>query len=940
MNGRLSNLIELNGLWDFAYSHDISEKNSPAVPSAEEFEVQMPVPGYWDEEIERLKSASFWSKVRFNPDYKPIEFPMKGEWLPDSSLPFIVGVGWYKKHFEISEDNVDDKLITLCIGGVRLEIWVWLNGKLVGYHFGHSTPFEISLPSELINVGRNELIMAVANVRRDRIGFDLRGYQGYMGGIHRPIYLKINRKVRLADLYLFPSENNTLINWTAELQGNVNGKEVSLEWAVKELQSNKCLRRGTVDVSGNVVRWQTDNCDMENWSDENPVLYDIELQLREGDVLLDGVTQKFGLRTIERRETSLFLNGEPVFLRGVTDHCYFPLTCRIPSDKESYRAIIIKLKELGFNWIRCHTWIPSEEYMEAADELGMMFQVEPPVGFGREEWLDIMRTCRKHPSVIIYCCGNEELLDESKIDQLRVFSELHKQTVPDALFNPQEALRGIEYVWTPSDLGDEISEKPFRHNPSRLQAIREFSDVFGHYSWGYLSYISSKANWKALTERMAIYQRPCLAHEIGIQGSYLDVTLEKRYENTLIGTDLFSKARKYLGEKGLLDKASVYYKNSCAWQRLLRKHCIEMARKCRYLAGYDFLGSIDHNNHQSGYTAGIMNEFYELKPGNIAGEIRQYNNKNVLLLNHSNCRSFFVGEHCRFDVMACLFGSEKLSAGTVEWRLADSDNVLCSGSFSVENVRNGTVETIGEIDFIVPPIQRAVQVKLLVRLRSCEYELNNDWDFWIFPKGTEHNIYQKLKENKELYENELYITSSITESAMKCLEDGKRVLLLGSGFFPVLPVSFQIGLPGRTGGNLATVIYKHPITEQFPHEGFCDWQFYSMLENSQAVVFDDLDIPFDPIIEVASSFKLIYKQASLFEFSVGSGKLLVCTLNLSGEDAATKYFSSQILHYAQSDDFKPCNKIECEDLIRIRNTKFGPYGVANTDMAYDPNAQL
>jgi hypothetical protein len=115
MNGRFSNLIELNGLWDFAYSHDISEKNSPAVPSAEEFEVQMPVPGYWDEEIERLKSASFWSKVRFNPDYKPIEFPMKGEWLPDSSLPFIVGVGWYKKHFEISEDNVDDKLITLCI---------------------------------------------------------------------------------------------------------------------------------------------------------------------------------------------------------------------------------------------------------------------------------------------------------------------------------------------------------------------------------------------------------------------------------------------------------------------------------------------------------------------------------------------------------------------------------------------------------------------------------------------------------------------------------------------------------------------------------------------------------------------------------------------------------------------------------------------------------
>ncbi len=93
MSQNLSQTITLDGVWDFGYCKNLDEKNPPIIPVEEQFEAKITVPGCWDDQIENLKSATFWPDVSFNPDYKPINFPIQLEFLPDSSLPFIVGVG-------------------------------------------------------------------------------------------------------------------------------------------------------------------------------------------------------------------------------------------------------------------------------------------------------------------------------------------------------------------------------------------------------------------------------------------------------------------------------------------------------------------------------------------------------------------------------------------------------------------------------------------------------------------------------------------------------------------------------------------------------------------------------------------------------------------------------------------------------------------------------
>lgn len=87
---------------------------------------------------------------------------------------------------------------------------------------------------------------------------------------------------------------------------------------------------------------------------------------------------KFGVRRLTAGKTKIRLNGNAYYLRGACEHGYFPETVHPTHDKKFYVRVIKTLKKLGFNYIRFHTYIPAEEYLQAADELGILVQVECP----------------------------------------------------------------------------------------------------------------------------------------------------------------------------------------------------------------------------------------------------------------------------------------------------------------------------------------------------------------------------------------------------------------------------------------------------------------------------------------------------------------------------------------------------------------------------------
>ena len=180
--------------------------------------------------------------------------------------------------------------------------------------------------------------------------------------------IKVGGKARISDCYIHPLESNTKLAWRVELAGETTSDQ-TLDWTIRDKSNSAVLAGGSSSVAGSTCAWTTQTYGMKPWSDNDPALYQIELVLKEHGEIADKHSQSFGLRTLVRAGHNLELNGRPVQLRGTCTYYDFPLTTTAPSDVESYRRIIKKKKDVGFNFIRFHTWVPSQEYMQAADEL-------------------------------------------------------------------------------------------------------------------------------------------------------------------------------------------------------------------------------------------------------------------------------------------------------------------------------------------------------------------------------------------------------------------------------------------------------------------------------------------------------------------------------------------------------------------------------------------
>jgi len=945
--------VDLSNQWKFAYRGDEDGRLAgKALLPTQEVQGTIQVPGFWDDQLDQLRENSGGEPIRQFAGYLPIRMPMQNP-PPDATLPYTVGVGQYETTFTAPQTGG----VTFHCGPVFIEAWLWLDGRLIAHQSHYSTPWSVSFDAYIKPGAEHRLTLQLANTQPHTMGCITRGFKGHSAGIAGSTMLRMTGSAEIKDVYIQPCQELQTLHWSAAIHRRT-ASPIQLAYRVMHSITGEVVLEGRQQVDDDLAQWTTSAQQLQQWSDVSPTLYAVEVSLHDGQAVSDQRSQSFGLRRLMPDGFNLKLNGQPVFLRGATEHAYYPQTCTIPLDKTTHRQHIAKLKELGFNWLRFHTWVPTEIYLEAADELGMMIQVEAPVGADDALWTDIVRACRKHPSVVIYCGGNEELLDEANLDKLERWSNIRRSLAPDALFNPQEALRGVEYVWKPSDFGEGVVDEPFRHNPRRLDRLKSFSDCFGQYAWGQLSYRSSLGNSTDLDQRLTIYEKPCLSHEVTIHGSYLNLDLEHRYVGTRIGTDMYAAMRAYLKEHDLEHRAAEFYANSCAWMRRLRKHALENARRSRRIAGYDLLGARDYHWHRIGYPCGIMNEFDELKPGETAADVRRYNDQNVLLLEQGHAWTLSAGQAWSSDVLASVFTAESSHMGQVRWRLTDSlGRVNRRGQWDVNSVAGGGVSSLGQISFQADDITHPEAMTLQVEFEGDSLYIENQWPLWVYPAASPLHSSVSLSDDVARQwsaalptshsaaggENVL-VVDAITPAVLKTLELGGRVLLLGPGPLPVYEITDQIATAGRPEGNLATCIHEHPVTRTLPHAGYCDWDFHHMIESGHAMNLDamaqDAGVLLKPIVEIVSSFKAIKRQAALAEFNVNQGRLMVCTFRLSPNDPAAVYLLRSCIAYLQRPSLESALEIPATTLRQWMKVGEQRQTLTATDQGYDERANI
>lgn len=898
--------FSLNGTWEMAYSETVY--TGADAPDFQGFPITDAVPGYWEDMKDSFRYAPFFGQLKINPEYGMQEYPIAGT-APDMALPNMIGNFFYRRTF-LSEAVYDPA--ELYFSGVQNEVSVWLNGVFLGRHSGYSTPFALAIPENTLISGENTVILSVSNCALT--GWDGEAVSGltnraacqYTGGITGDVELRVYPSP-LRDAVILISKDCSRVTVTPVLH-----EHSAFTWAV--LDGRKTILEGSGDGA-----FTFSARDMQRWSPENPKLY--TLQIHCGDAVL---RRQFGIRRLTAEDTALLFNGIPVYLRGVCEHCYYPDTVHPNHDPAFYRNVVRKLKELGFNFIRFHTHIPPEEYMQAADELGILLQVESPNYTSLEEYRQIVAFCRRHTSVVIFCCGNELEMDEPYIAHMACCAQaVHEGT--DALFSPMSALRGVEYFWQADVKDEHVVYTPFRRHPVRQETLNGFCDLYNSYTLGQTSYSSLTAAPEVLDSWSSLYRKPRLSHEICIQGTYTDLSLTDRYADSRIGqTAMFTSLKAHLKEMGLLSKAPLFFRNSSQWQRRLRKHCFEATRLCRTLSGYDFLGPIDTHWHTFGYDVGMMNEFYELKPGETLRNVQMYNAPTVLLTDLGTNFVFTAGEELSFNLFTSHYGPEPLANALLNIRLTMDGRLIESRKLTVDSVNNGEITLLHRFRARMPAVDTPAALTLYVTLECGDTYAENEWELYLFPEAQAEPGDVLVLENPD------------NDTLVEALLDGKDVLLLGAAPFVSLPTSFQMSLAGRTNGNLATVIADHPSLEGLPHEGFCGWQFRRLLEGGSAVCFHDMSVPFDPIIEVASSHKYAIRQSILFEFNALKGRMLVCGFQFCDSDPAARWLKSRLICYMQSEAFAPLHTLDEGHLDAMHHGTLIK-AAENANRAFNPN---
>jgi beta-glucuronidase len=293
---------------------------------------------------------------------------------------------------------------------------VFLNGSYVGNHDGSSTPFVLDVTAAI--EAENRIMVILENTRsRNRVPMSNTDWFNY-GGIHRSIEL-----LRLPEAYvqhcfvgLIPRSGYkklfcevTVSTGAAGAQRSGASADLPPE-AVLEIPEHSLTAK--VPLQEGKGRVEID-ASPELWTPENPRLYD--LTLRSGE---DLVVDRVGFREIRREGNEILLNGESIFLRGVSMHEESVFNGRTLSEAE-IRENFSLVKELGGNFARLAHYPHNGLASKVADEVGLLLWEEVPVywaiNFDSEEAYadaenqlsELILRDRNRASVAIWSVGNE-----------------------------------------------------------------------------------------------------------------------------------------------------------------------------------------------------------------------------------------------------------------------------------------------------------------------------------------------------------------------------------------------------------------------------------------------------------------------------------------------------------------------------------------------------
>jgi beta-galactosidase len=335
------------------------------------------------------------------------------------------GVGWYRKHFNITADQLK-KDVWIEFDGVYQNSDVWINGYHLGHYPNGYMSFYYALTGHL-KKGENIITVRVDNSFQP----NTRWYSG--SGIYRQVWLSIADPLHIAQWGTYittpkaDSSSATVAIATNFINNNKSDKEIILRSIIVDAKGNEIAQTESpvkLEALGKIRTAQQITVSSPLlWSVESPVLYTLRSVVLEKGNIIDEINSTFGIRDIRYDVNKGFqLNGKHVKLNGVClHHDAGSVGAAVPEAMWVRRLQL--LKEMGCNAIRTSHNPMAPEFMDLCDKMGFLVQDEifDVWKSAKAKWdysnyfdqwsqhdlVNFIHRDRNHPSVVMWSAGNE-----------------------------------------------------------------------------------------------------------------------------------------------------------------------------------------------------------------------------------------------------------------------------------------------------------------------------------------------------------------------------------------------------------------------------------------------------------------------------------------------------------------------------------------------------
>jgi len=422
--------MSLNGTWAFHLedaprdapqdfwlpSYDIDDWASITVPSNWELE------GF-GKPWHRL-THQIWEKKGIGPPNVPEDYNPTGSYRRTFTIP----AGWTGQQ------------VTLHVGAATAAMYVWVNGREVGYSEDDRLPAEFDITPYLLP-GNNVLAIRVLQWSDGSYIEDQDHWR--MSGIHRNVYLEmapqtqifdfavrtdLDEDYRDAELQIRPEikqyDTTTITDWTVSAQLFDADRKAVLDSAL-QLPVGRILNEMHPQIGNrpfdNLMSVTVEN--PRKWSAEDPYLYTLVLYLRDDSGnLMETRSCRVGFRELEWTDGEFRVNGVPVLLYGVNRHDWDPRTGKAV-DRARMREDAELMKKMNVNASRSAHYPNPPYWYELCDEYGIYVMDEANVeshGKGslfsnRPQWhqafvdraIRMVERDKNYPSIVTWSLGNE-----------------------------------------------------------------------------------------------------------------------------------------------------------------------------------------------------------------------------------------------------------------------------------------------------------------------------------------------------------------------------------------------------------------------------------------------------------------------------------------------------------------------------------------------------